>query len=59
MALLIPIINIHHHAIFQSHKANLKLPQWSIESNQETMDLCYFQLLILFIHFPSLHSFTF
>jgi predicted TIM-barrel fold metal-dependent hydrolase len=38
MALQIPIIDIHHHAIFQSHKANLKLPQWSIESDQEAME---------------------
>ncbi|WP_264564722.1 amidohydrolase family protein [Flavobacterium sp. N3904] len=38
MALLNPIIDIHHHAIFQSHKANLKLPQWSIESDQEAME---------------------
>lgn len=38
MALQIPIIDIHHHAIFQNHKANLKLSQWSIESDQEAME---------------------
>jgi len=32
------IIDIHHHAIFQNHKANLKLPAWSIESDQEAME---------------------
>ena len=38
MALQIPIIDIHHHAIFQNHKANLKLSQWSIESDQEAIE---------------------
>lgn len=32
------IIDIHHHAIFQNHKANLNLPTWSIESDQEAME---------------------
>ncbi len=33
-----PIIDIHHHAIFQKHKGILNLPQWSIESDSEAMD---------------------
>lgn len=32
------IIDIHHHSIFQNHKANLNLPIWSIESDQEAME---------------------
>ena len=38
MVIQTPIIDIHHHAIFQNHKANLKLPKWSIESDQEAME---------------------
>lgn len=38
MALQNPVIDIHHHAIFQNHKANLKLPKWSIEADQEAME---------------------
>ena len=32
------IIDIHHHAIFQKPKSNLKLPDWSIESDDEAME---------------------
>lgn len=38
MALRPSIIDIHHHAIFQNHHTNLKLPNWSIESDEEAME---------------------
>ena len=33
-----PIIDIHHHAIFQNHSKVLNLPKWSIESDCEALE---------------------
>lgn len=33
-----PIIDIHHHAIFQNHSKILNLPKWSIESDCEALE---------------------
>lgn len=33
-----PIIDIHHHAIFENHSKVLNLPKWSIESDCEALE---------------------